>query len=62
MSLKKTVTLSQFPRTHTFTINQNQLEDVDKFTYTGSTLTKSTTVDQEILIRLGKRLLLCLGA
>jgi len=44
-SLKKTVTLSQSLWTHTFTINQNQLEDVDKFTYLGSTFTKNATVD-----------------
>jgi len=54
ISLKKTLTLSQSPRTHKFTINQNQLEAVDTFTYLGSTLTRNTTVDQEILIRLGK--------
>jgi len=40
MGLKKIVTLSQSPRTPTFTINQNQLKDVDRFTHLGSTLTK----------------------
>jgi len=54
INLNKTVTLSQSPRTYTFTINQNQLEDIDKFAYLGSTLTKNITVDQEILIRLRK--------
>ena len=54
ISLKKTVTMSQSNETHCFTINDTVLDNVDNFTYLGSTLSKNTTVDKEILTRLGK--------
>ena len=56
ISLKKTVTMcqSQDSSTHAFTINHTDLEEVEKFTYLGSTLCKNTTVDSEVSIRLGR--------
>ena len=54
ISLKKTVTMSQATESHHFTINETTLDDVEKFTYLGSTLSKNTTLDQEIATRLGK--------
>ena len=46
ISLKKTVTISQSNNTYRFTINDTFLDDLDKFTYVGSTLTKNTSLDK----------------
>lgn len=51
INLKKMVTVSQFNKT---AINETTLDKVDKFKYLGSTLTKNTTIDQDISTRLGK--------
>ncbi|XP_067937112.1 uncharacterized protein [Watersipora subatra] len=53
ISLKKTVTLSQSNEANIFSIDETVLQDVDKFTYLGSSLTQNTTLDHEIPRRLG---------
>ena len=45
ISLKKTVTMSQSTKRHHFTINDTTLDDVEKFTYLGSTLSKNTNIE-----------------
>jgi hypothetical protein len=54
ISLRKTVTMSQSENTHHFIVNGTELEDVEDFTYLGSTLSKNTTLDKEISTRIGK--------
>jgi hypothetical protein len=54
ISLKKTVTMSQANTPHTFNIQDTTLENVDKFTYLGSSMNANTTLDTEISARLGK--------
>ena len=46
--------MSQSQDKHIFTIKDTALEDVDSFTYLGSTMTTNTTLDKEISTRLGK--------
>ena len=53
ISLKKTVTMSQATDSPIFSIDDTTLQEVDKFTYLGSSLSKSATVDSEISTRLG---------
>jgi hypothetical protein len=53
ISLKKTVTISQAPEPHVFSIDDINLQDLERFTYLGSCLSKNTTVDSEISTRLG---------
>jgi len=53
ISLKKTVTMSQATDSPTFSIDDTTLQEVDKFTYLGSSLSKSATVDSEKSTRLG---------
>ena len=54
IGLKKTVTMSQSTEIHHSTINETTLDDVEKFTYLGSTLSKYTKLDQEIATTLGR--------
>jgi hypothetical protein len=53
ISMKKTVTMSQAPAPHVFSIDDIHLQDVENFNYLGSCLSKNTTVDNEISSRLG---------
>ncbi|XP_067949704.1 uncharacterized protein [Watersipora subatra] len=53
ISLKKTVTMSQAFDPHVFSIDDTNLQGVEKFTYLGSCLSKNTTVNNEISTRLG---------
>ena len=46
--------MSQANKTYRITINDTILDDLDKFTFLGSTLTKNTSLENEILTRLGK--------
>jgi len=46
--------MSQSSDTCLFTIDDTTLEHVEEFLYFGSTISKNTTVDQELSIRLGK--------
>ncbi|XP_067939462.1 uncharacterized protein [Watersipora subatra] len=45
--------MSQYSYPHVFSIDDNNLQNVEKFTYLGSYLAKNTTVDNEISTRLG---------
>ena len=55
ISLKKTVTLSsELHDNHQFTITDITLDRVKKFTYLGSTMTSTPTLDQELSDRLEK--------
>jgi hypothetical protein len=53
ISLKKTVTLSINQR-HDFHINETTLQNVDSFTYLGSTMTSNLCLDKELSTRLGR--------
>ena len=55
ISVKKTVILSQgVSQPTTILLNNNPLEEVVKFTYLGSTVTSSLSLNEEISMRIGK--------
>ena len=47
VSLQKTLIISQFNETHCFTVNDKVLDNVDNFSYLGSTLSKNTLANNE---------------